>query len=451
MALATVCPHCKTTFRVASDQLKLRGGIVRCGTCREIFDGNATLVDLDAPPKKPAPEPVQPGGPEDALAPETIFAFDVEPQPEPEPEPQPAPEPDVVPEPPPVPEPALPSASAAFDDEVAAIDAAAPLKLPPGYVLDFDLSEPDPLTGPNPMPEPAAVPEPDLRPGLVAPSRSGTHPEPDREDDPEYDSEDEREPAPGLELSVADEGELSTAEPEDWPCPGELEKPAPDHDLYTGPLPLVKPSVGEPEDGPVSELPAHEVRATRSKPAPAPATVPPPDADEPDFVRLHREKEEAARRRRLTMGAGSALLAVVLLAQGISSFRNVLAASYPALTPALTASCKLLRCKIELPAQIETMVLDTGELQSLGGNKFQLNTLLRNNGTLTQAWPYLELELTDASDKALVRRVFTPAQYLPASVAPSKGFSGRSEQPVKIVFELKQVKASGFHIAVFYP
>jgi hypothetical protein len=96
-------------------------------------------------------------------------------------------------------------------------------------------------------------------------------------------------------------------------------------------------------------------------------------------------------------------------------------------------------------------VLDTGELQSLGANKFQLTTLLRNEGTLTQAWPYLELELTDASDKPLVRRVFTPAQYLPAGVGQAKGFGGRSEQAVKIVFELKQLKASGFHIAVFYP
>jgi predicted Zn finger-like uncharacterized protein len=61
MALATQCPHCKTSFRVAQDQLKLRGGIVRCGACHEIFDANASLVDLDgaaAAQAQPAP-PVQ--------------------------------------------------------------------------------------------------------------------------------------------------------------------------------------------------------------------------------------------------------------------------------------------------------------------------------------------------------------------------------------------------------
>ncbi|MEJ7805213.1 MAG: DUF3426 domain-containing protein [Telluria sp.] len=406
MALATVCPHCKTTFRVAQDQLKLRGGIVRCGTCREIFDGNASLVDLSAPPLR---APVQAAddlavsdravdaapGPEDAMAPETIFAFEAEPEEE--------------------------SASDAFDEQVAAIDAAAPVKLPPGYVLDFDLSEPEP-------PESASASE--------SASESDSEPEPvDEPDDPT--------PVPVLELSVADDSDISSAEPEDWPCPGELEKTAAEHDMYAGPLPLVRESAAGPDDGDASELPLPESRTVH----PAPE----PDIDEPEFVRLHREKEQAARRRRLTMGAGSALLALVLLGQGISTFRNVLAARYPALTPALATSCKLLRCKIELPAQIETLVLDTGELQSLGGNKFQLTTLLRNEGTLTQVWPYLELELTDAADKALVRRVFTPVQYLPATVAPARGFGGRTEQAVKIVFELKQLKASGFHIAVFYP
>src|SRR5450830_1234800 len=47
MALATQCPFCQTTFRVAQDQLKLRGGLVRCGSCKEVFNGNEHLVSPD--------------------------------------------------------------------------------------------------------------------------------------------------------------------------------------------------------------------------------------------------------------------------------------------------------------------------------------------------------------------------------------------------------------------
>ncbi|VVD87699.1 DUF3426 domain-containing protein [Pandoraea terrigena] len=43
--LATRCPHCHTVFRVVADQLKLRDGLVRCGTCREVFDGQAYLCE----------------------------------------------------------------------------------------------------------------------------------------------------------------------------------------------------------------------------------------------------------------------------------------------------------------------------------------------------------------------------------------------------------------------
>jgi len=43
MALATRCPRCDATFRVVSDQLKLRGGLVRCGDCRHVFDAIGSL------------------------------------------------------------------------------------------------------------------------------------------------------------------------------------------------------------------------------------------------------------------------------------------------------------------------------------------------------------------------------------------------------------------------
>jgi hypothetical protein len=36
-------------------------------------------------------------------------------------------------------------------------------------------------------------------------------------------------------------------------------------------------------------------------------------------------------------------------------------------------------------------------------------------------------------------------------VAAARGFGPRSEQAVKLSFELNQVKASGYHIAIFYP
>lgn len=88
MALATRCPNCHALFRVVADQLKLRGGLVRCGACQHVFDAIGTLSYVDdtvlatsAPPGSavadaaPGAEFPTPASPGTAVA-ETIAAAD---------------------------------------------------------------------------------------------------------------------------------------------------------------------------------------------------------------------------------------------------------------------------------------------------------------------------------------------------------------------------------------
>ncbi len=42
----TLCPGCRTVFRVSGAQLALREGQVRCGHCHAVFDGVAQLISL---------------------------------------------------------------------------------------------------------------------------------------------------------------------------------------------------------------------------------------------------------------------------------------------------------------------------------------------------------------------------------------------------------------------
>jgi predicted Zn finger-like uncharacterized protein len=64
MALATRCPQCHVLFRVVADQLKLRGGLVRCGACRHVFDaiGSLTYID-DSAAAAPEPAPARKAAP----------------------------------------------------------------------------------------------------------------------------------------------------------------------------------------------------------------------------------------------------------------------------------------------------------------------------------------------------------------------------------------------------
>jgi predicted Zn finger-like uncharacterized protein len=104
--MLTTCPECRTTFRVAHDQLETRRGLVRCGYCRAVFNAYDTLLPELEPPTPaeanempPAEVPVQPPDETVEIHPEPARRVPVEvpalePEPEPQPEPYPAPEPE---------------------------------------------------------------------------------------------------------------------------------------------------------------------------------------------------------------------------------------------------------------------------------------------------------------------------------------------------------------------
>lgn len=173
--------------------------------------------------------------------------------------------------------------------------------------------------------------------------------------------------------------------------------------------------------------------------------------EEPGFLKRDRRRQKYGKAVSVAMALGSVALVGALGVQGVTTFRNQLAAAMPPLKPALTAACNALGCKIELPAQIDDLNIEQGELQTLSDTTFSFNTLLRNQSATAQSWPHIELVLDDASDKAVLRRVFTPRDYLGPDVPLDKGFAPHTEQAVKLFFELNQLKASGYHIAVFYP
>lgn len=442
MALATICPHCHTTFRVASDQLKLRGGIVRCGACNEVFDGAAALVDLDAIPVQP-PAPAA----TDAGSPAREQEAQVQPELLPELQPQSAPAADTDADPF-----GLPDAGPQPDHGAESLPVLhSVVEATPEttvYQLDFDTTlDEAPSPAPDQHEQPAAVEH------LVA-----LPPPDDFDDDEAFAAAPVSAPAPappppppsraraGAVDSLAPLLTRASAAAEDRPGAPLPAGPA------AGPSTLMQ--AGQAKTARRNAAAEARKKAAESRPAaPIPAPPPPPPVeDEPEFVRSSRLREETGATRRRLMGVGAAVLALLLLAQSVSTFRNVLAARYPAARPALAGACAVIGCKIELPAQIDALAVETGELQALDANgTFSFTTLLRNQGELVQAWPHLELDLTDANDKPLVRRVFTPADYLPPGSAPAKGFAARSEQPVKLYFQLNQIKASGYHLAIFYP
>lgn len=434
MALATQCPYCHTIFKVVSDQLKLRGGIVRCGRCSQAFDGNAGLVDAATALKATAPaaplaEPVasthpapehrrEPEHHDDARVADPLFALhasDLARQPdqsEPEFELEIEPESGLESEPELVPE-AAPETELDLD-------------------LDFDLD---------------AEPAPGSEPGSETPIRSDFFSK--RTPDSHWIDLDALSAADSERLQreamlTAPIASVEPVEPASAPIQASRQASNTDPD-----------AASDPFSEPFSDPTPVPDSATASDPDPAwdpiPARTQPAEADEPRFVMQGRRNQRHGKTVSILLGLGSLVLLLALLAQGAIIFGSQLAAQAPQLKPALTAICNALGCRIALPMQIKAISIELGELQTLSTDTFSYATMLHNNSASVQAWPSIELILTDAADKTVLRRVFAPRDYLDTASDIDQGFAARSEQAVKLYFELARINASGYHVAVFYP
>lgn len=147
------------------------------------------------------------------------------------------------------------------------------------------------------------------------------------------------------------------------------------------------------------------------------------------------------------------LLALALAAQLVFRFRSEIAITLPSLRPALELLCRAVDAEIPLPRHVELVSIEASDLQSdpTRGNLLVLNATLRNRANYGQAYPSLELSLTDTQDAAIARRIFAPAEYLPARIAAGQPFPASSDVAVRLWIEAREISAAGYRLYVFYP
>ncbi|MDR0578484.1 MAG: zinc-ribbon domain-containing protein [Candidatus Accumulibacter sp.] len=149
------------------------------------------------------------------------------------------------------------------------------------------------------------------------------------------------------------------------------------------------------------------------------------------------------------------VLALALAGQVLFHFRGELALAVPALRPALESFSLALDGPLPLPKHADLVSIEASDLQSdpARAGLLVLNATLRNKAAYGQAYPSLELSLTDLRNTVIARRVFAPADYLPArtQAAPGPVFSGNSDTVVRLWIEVAGLDATGYRLFVFYP
>lgn len=176
-----------------------------------------------------------------------------------------------------------------------------------------------------------------------------------------------------------------------------------------------------------------------------PPTPLPPPAPE----RITRPADHGQRHLGMAIGC----LTAALLVQTAFLFRQNLTQTIPALRPAMVALCDRLGCSLPLPREAELIGIETSDLHPEAGDKgdFVLHATLRNRAGFPQAYPHVELSLTDAGDKALVRRVFSPEEWAPRLSRSEEGFAPGGSAEVSLPFNAAGVAALGYRVYAFYP
>lgn len=146
----------------------------------------------------------------------------------------------------------------------------------------------------------------------------------------------------------------------------------------------------------------------------------------------------------------SAVALTALLAVQVSIVERERLAADPFWRPPLARACALLGCRLppwSEPQSLQLLARDIGPHPSVA-DALLVTATVRNPGPFPQAWPTLELSLSDLDGKKLALRRFAPEEYLGGqprvdSLAPGESVVARLEledpgkQAVAFAFEFR--------------
>ncbi len=308
---------------------------------------------------------------------------------------------------------------------------------------DFDAPAPQPATqatptAPEPDPVRALAPEPE--PDPVA----GSAPEAPAVPDPELAA---------FQQALSDA--LRAPRPASRPIEPLESAPAPEAligdpfgEIDAGPEEEALPDVLRSQRGrePVAEAPAAEAQATEEAEQEAAPAAPEDDAP-----------ARPSRLPAVLFALGGVLGLFLLAGQLVYLNRTRIAAEVPELRPTLEAACQGLGCSVPLAGDRALLRTEWSELSRVPDHPglVQFTAILKNHARYMQAWPAMELTLTDSDDRVLVRKVFPPKDWLPVAERAQRGIAAGAQVRSQLQLDTAALGAKqssiGYSVNWLYP
>ena len=218
--------------------------------------------------------------------------------------------------------------------------------------------------------------------------------------------------------------------------------------------------------GPDAGLPPAAARPSSTTPA-APDPLPDSLISQPAAAALAEAGPEPPADRfapasTTTRGARTAayVAAIVVLllsiaAQATYHFRDSIVTYWPVARPSLERLCAAAGCAIRplRDAAMSHLAIEASDLQADPAHRglLILTATLRIRAAWPLAYPHLELTLSDAQDRVVVRRALAPADYAGGTADLQKGIAANGEVALKVFIDASATAQAGYRLYMFYP
>lgn len=159
---------------------------------------------------------------------------------------------------------------------------------------------------------------------------------------------------------------------------------------------------------------------------------PPRPLPTPEFARAHRASSGAPG---WVWKSGIAVLVPLLLAQIAWGQRNELLEN-PRTRAWLERGCTYLHCRLPLVREADSFTLLSRDVRPHPSvpNALIISATLRNDAEVTQAFPTVEITLTDLDEQRIAMRRFKPSEYLGDTRTQNAGLAAHAS--TALVFEV---------------
>jgi len=157
-------------------------------------------------------------------------------------------------------------------------------------------------------------------------------------------------------------------------------------------------------------------------------------------------------KRNIWVILAAVLLLIAAILQSIYFLRSTIAVNYPHLKPHLEEACRHLSCTVNLPQHLDLLTIDDSDMQESDDYQDVINfsSLIINNARHAQAYPNIELTLTDTDDKPVLRKLVPPQEYLDSGVNIVNGMLANEEVRINLAINVQNLSVAGYRVLLTY-